>query len=238
MDIVTSLAIVTLAALVHASFQLSVSVLTLLSGHALSTKKSHARTLSLTGSFVAGAGVMTLLLLSFIALVLSHAFRSGAPSFVWAAGCGLLLGVGVAVWLFYYRRERGTSLWVPRSFARHLSNRSKATKDAPEAFSLGLTSVISELLFVAAPLLMSGLVIIQLEGFWQLVGIAIYTIVSLLPLFSVWVLVSSGHRLSAIQKWREDNKHFLQFASGSALAILGVFVYVCKVVSDSVGITS
>ncbi len=236
MDIATSLAIVTLAALVHASFQLSVSVLTLLSGHSIGAKRSHARTLRLTSSFVFGAGVMTLLLLSFISLVLLTIFGQDAPQLIWAIACGLLIGVGIAVWFFYYRREKGTSLWIPRSFARHLSERSKATKSAAESFSLGLTSVISELLFIAAPLIISGLVIIQLPGIWLLVGIAVYTVISLITLFSIWVLISSGHRLSEIQKWRETNKHFLQFAAGGALTVLGFFVYVCKIIADVAGV--
>lgn len=235
MDIASSLAIVTLAALIHASFQLSVSVLTLLSGHAIGAKHSHARILRLTFGFVSGAGVMTLLALSFISLIFLHLFGHDAPQFVWAIACGLLIGVGLAVWIFYYRPGKGTSLWIPRSFARHLSDRSKATKSGVEAFSLGLTSVVSEMLFIAAPLIISALVLIQLPGHWQLVGIAIYAVISLLTLFSVWVLIGSGHKLSSIQKWREDNKRFLQFAAGGALAVLGFFVYVCKIVSDASG---
>jgi hypothetical protein len=236
MDIATSLAIVTLAALVHASFQLSVSVLTLLSGHSIGAKRSHARTLRLTSSFVFGAGVMTLLLLSFASLLFLTIFGQDAPQLIWAIACGLLIGVGIAVWFFYYRRGKGTSLWIPRSFARHLSERSKATKSAAESFSLGLTSVISELLFIAAPLLISALVLIQLPDAWLLVGIAIYTVISLITLFSIWVLISSGHRLSEIQKWRETNKHFLQFAAGGSLIVLGFFVYVCKIIADVAGV--
>jgi len=235
MDIASSLAIVTLAALIHASFQLSVSVLTLLSGHAIGAKHAQARVLKLTFGYVTGVGVMTLLVLSFLSLIFLHIFGHEAPQLIWAIACGLLIGVGLAVWFFYYRREKGTSLWIPRSFARHLSDRSKATKSSTEAFSLGLTSVVSELLFTAAPMIISALVLIQLPGEWQLVGIAIYTVVSLLTLFSVWVLISSGHRLSSIQKWREDNKRFLQFAAGGALAVLGFFVYVCKILSDVTG---
>jgi len=235
MDIASSLAIVTLAALIHASFQLSVSVLTLLSGHAIGSKQSQGKILRLTFGFVAGAGVMTLLLLAFISLIFLHIFGPATPQIVWAVTCGLLVGVGVAVWFFYYRRSKGTTLWIPRGFARHLSERSKETKHSAEAFSLGLTSVISELLFIAAPMIVSALVLIQLPGSWQLVGIAIYAGISLLTLFSVAVLIGSGHKLSNIQRWREKNKNFLQFAAGSALAILGFFVYVCKILTDVVG---
>jgi hypothetical protein len=235
MDIPSSLAIVTLAALIHASFQLSVSVLTLLSGHAIGAKTSNARVIRLTSSFVFGAGVMTLLTLSFFALLFLHLFGPDTPQIVWAIVCGLLVGVGVAVWFFYYRRDQGTALWIPRSLARHLSERSKATKRSAEAFSLGLTSVLSEILFIAAPMIVSALVLIQLPGTWQLVGIAIYAAVSLLTLFSVWALIGSGHRLSDIQKWRESNKKFLQFSAGGALAVLGFFVYVCTVITDVSG---
>jgi len=237
MDIVTSLAVVTLAALVHASFQLSVSVLTLLRSHSLGAKRSKARTLRLTTSFVIGAGVMTLLLLALFSLVLGQFFGSDAPDFVWAVACGLLVGVGLVVWSFYYRRGKGTTLWIPRVFARHLSERTKATKDPAEAFSLGLTSVISELLFIAAPLLVSALVLIHLPAPWQLVGIIIYSLVSLLSLLSIWVLASAGRPLSELQKWREANKSFLQFASGGALIVLGFFVYVCKILTDAAGMS-
>lgn len=235
MDIASSLAIVTLAALIHASFQLSVSVLTLLSSHAIGAKQTPAKIARLTCGFVTGVGIMTLLALSFISLVFLNVFGINTPHLVWAIVCGLLVGVGVAVWFFYYRKDKGTSLWIPRSLARHLSERSKATEHTAEAFSLGLTSVISELLFIGAPMIVSGLVLIHLPGMWQLIGIAIYALVSLLPLLSVWVLIGSGHKLSDIQRWRENNKKFLQFAAGSALAVLGFFVYVCKILTDVTG---
>lgn len=236
MDIPSSLAIVALAALIHASFQLSVSVLTLLGGHAIGAKRSPANVLRMITAFVAGSGVMTVLLLSFTSLILLHLFRGYTPMVAWASACGLLVGIGIAVWSFYYRRERGTSLWVPRSFARYLSERTKATQHSSEAFGLGLSSVIGELLFIAAPIIISSLVLIQLPSDWQLVGIGLYTIVSLLSLGIVWMLIGSGHRLSSIQKWRESNKYFLQFVAGSGLIILGLFVYVSTVVSSSIGV--
>lgn len=174
---------------------------------------------------------MTLLLLTFTAFILQHSFGSDVPLLAWAVICGLLLGLGVAVWIFYYRREKGTSLWLPRSLARYLSDRTKATKQSTEAFSLGLTSVIAELLFIFAPIIISALVLIQLESWLQLVGIALYTVISLLSLLIVGGLVGSGHKLSHIQKWREDNKHFLQFAAGSGLFVLGFYVYVERVIT-------
>jgi hypothetical protein len=228
---ISSLAIIAFAALIHASFQLSVSMLTLLSGHAIGGKTAHAKLIRLTSGFSFGVGVMTLLLLTFTAFVLQHSFGREVPLLAWAVSCGLLLGLGVAVWIFYYRREKGTSLWIPRGVARYLSDRTKATKQSAEAFGLGLTSVIAELLFILAPIIISALVLIQLEPWLQLIGVALYTGISLLSLLIVGGLVGSGHKLSHIQKWRENNKHFLQFAAGSGLLVLGLYVYVEQVVT-------
>ena len=228
MDTFTSLAVVAFAALIHASFQLSVGVLTLLSGHALSAKKSRVRLLRLTTSYTVGAGVMTLLILSFVSLVLLRSFGSSVPLLVWALACGLGLGIGIAVWLFYYRRgSKGTELWIPRAFATHLHDRSKATHYGAEAFSLGLTSVIAELIFIVPSVMISALVLLELNGMWQLVGIAIYTVISLLGLLIAWSLIGSGHSLARIHKWRVENKRFLQITAGGALIVLGFFVYNC-----------
>ncbi len=232
MDILTSLAIAAFAPLLHASFQLSVSVLTLLSGHAIGAKKSRARVLRLTTSYMTGAGIMTLLTLSFISLVLLRVFSEGIPLIVWVLACGLVLGIGIGVWLFYYRKKKeGTELWIPRAFAKHLNDRSKATHRSVEAFSLGLTSVFAELIFIVPTVTIAALVLLELPGLWQLAGIAIYTLVSLLGLLTVWALIGSGTSLSRIQKWRAQNKHFLQFAAGSALVVLGFFVYVSRIMA-------
>ncbi len=225
----SALAIVALAALIHASFQLSVSVLTILSSNAIGAKKPTRKVIRLTSSFVAGAGVMTLLLLATIALIVLHVFGGQTPLLVWAIACGFMIGAGVAVWAFYYRHQKGTTLWIPRSVARYLSDRTKATHDAAEAFALGMMSVIGELLFIIAPLFISALVLVQLSGPWQLIGIATYAVISLFTLISVWVCIGSGQKLSDIQRWREANKHFLQFAAGAGLIILGVFTYVYEI---------
>lgn len=236
MDIVTSLAIVAFAALIHASFQLSVSVLTLLSGHAIGAKTARKRVLRLTTSFTAGAGIMTLLVLSFTSLILLHTLGGEIPLITWALACGLVLGIGIAVWLFYYRRGKdGTELWIPRSFARFLTERSKKTRFATEAFSLGMASVISELIFIIPTVVIAALVLLELPSAWQLVGIVIYTGLSLFSLILVWSLIGGGTSLARIQKWRTANKRFLQFSAGSALVILGFFVYVSKIVSTVSG---
>src|SRR3989344_2761900 len=152
-DTTSSLAIIALAALIHASFQVSVSTLTLMSGHALGKKTAHGRLLRLVGGFICGVGVLTLLLISTVSFLFSQLFPHGTPMILWAMLCGAIIGVAISVWTYYYRQQRGTSLWLPRAIADYLNDRSKATKRPAEAFGLGFMSVVSELLFIFAPLL-------------------------------------------------------------------------------------
>jgi len=236
MTLAASLAIIILAALIHASFQLSVSVLTLLSGHAIGRKNSHAKLLRLSGSFVFGTALVTLLLLSSIAFVL-EAKMMMYPShlFYWAVACGLLISLGLAVWLFYYRKDAGTTLWIPRSLARYLADRAKATRQSGEAFGLGATSVFAEFLFILGPLFVSALALQHLPYEWKLLGLLIYGVVSLSFVFVVFLLIGGGHNLSRIQKWREENKRFMQFAGGGGLIVLGFFAYIMEISSFTAG---
>lgn len=232
METASSLVIIAVSALIHASFQLSISMLTLLSSHTIGKKRSQARLLLLSNAFTLGVGIMTLLLLSATAMLLST-FIPAASALTWTICCGLLAGVGFAVWIFYYRRESGTTIWIPRSLARFMTERTKATKQSGEAFSLGVISVLAELLFIFAPILVSALVLLGLSPQWQLVGIALYTLVSLGSLLLVNALIGNGLSISRIQKWRESNKRFLQFAAGSGLLVLSFYLYVDQVVSTA-----
>ena len=226
MNILTTLGIVALAALIHASFQLGVSMLTLLSGHSLSRKRSQFRIFRLTTSFVAGVATMSLLILSFFALFLGYITTDHNHVLLWSIISGLLIGVGIAVWVFYYRPGDGTRLWIPRGIASFLTDRTKATKRSAEAFSLGVATVLGELPFLIAPLAVSAYALIHLPVSWQVVGITVYVVVSLSSLGIVWMLVGGGHKLSAIQAWREKHKLFLQFIAAAGLLILGAYTFV------------
>lgn len=232
MDIISSFAIIIFAAFIHASFQLSVSVLTLLSGHAIGKKTAHMRLVKLTNSYILGVGIMTLLFTTFATFALQTIVVDYAISPVlWAIASGLMVGLGIAIWLFYYRREPGTSLWLPRNMARYLFDRTKVTKHGTESFGLGMVTVIAEFLFIFAPIIAAAIAISSLPLALQLAGVATYTIISLISLLIVGGLIGSGHKISTIQRWREQNKRFLQFASGGGLIVLAAYLYVDQVLA-------
>ena len=233
MDIPTSLSIIALAALIHASFQLGVSMVTLLSSHTTGHKMSQQRSFRLVAAFLCGTIAMTALVVSTVAFVATSYLRHGISPLLWSMLTGILIGIGIAVWLFYYRHGEGTSLWVPRSLARFLHTRIRAVSMGAEAFSLGLTSVFAELLFILAPATAAAFALISLPSRLQIAGVALYAVVASLGMIIVTVLIGSGHKLSRIQLWRERNKRFLQFAAGSGLIILGFYLYANEVIATA-----
>ncbi|MCA9338231.1 hypothetical protein KC949_01625 [Candidatus Saccharibacteria bacterium] len=225
-EAIVPLAIITFAALCHASFQLSTSMLTMLSGHAIGRQTARRKLARLITAFILGAAATTALLLSTLAFWLDRTFTHSIPLYVWSIATGLAVGVGISVWLIYYRRKPGTTLWIPRGFANLLARRSKKADTSAEAFTLGFTGVIAEILFVIAPLTIAALILLRLQPGWQLAGVALYTLLAITPLLIVSSLVSMGQKLSRIQKWREANKRFLQFIAGAGLIVLGAYIYV------------
>lgn len=237
MDYLTVFSCVLLAALIHASFNLSVSVLTLLSGHTISREKSQIKLVKLLFAFVFGALAMNVFLFCSFAFFAQNIFFEGVYLFIWLVLIGILSGTGIAVWLFYYKRssakKSGTEIWIPRGLAKFLNDRARKTRHSAEAFSLGLTSIISEIIFIFAPLLAASFAIIQLPAELQIFAIILYSFVSTLPLIVITCLICGGHSIAEVQSWRENNKRFLQFCSGFGLAILAGFLY-AFVISPSV----
>lgn len=234
MDTFTAFLIIIYAGIMHATFQLSVSVLTLLSSHTIGKTRSRRKLFNLTTSFVIGASIASLLLISFATLIAFDLFGTDADPFVWAVVAGLVGGVGISVWIFYYRRSKGTSLWIPRPVSDYLRGRTKDTSNSVEAFALGVMGILGEILFTIAPIAVAALTLSKLAPNLQIAGLFTYVIVTVLPLIIMWMLVGSGHKISKLQMWREKNKNFLQFTAGFGLLALGVYVYINEVITSAV----
>jgi hypothetical protein len=228
LDLSPFLLIVAGAVFVHACFQLSVSVLTLLSSHTIGRRLPNARLLSLNFWYIFGCIVMiTLLQLSVIVLLRLGMTHSATITTV--VTLSLVPLVALLVVLLYYRRGRGTQLWLPRPAAQYITDRAKRTKSSVEAFTLGMATVVTELPFAIAPL---AIVAFALQGFrvdrWFTMSLG-YSLAVCAPLIFVAFYLSSGHKISSIQRWREDSKGFLKWTSASALLILTAYIAVLQI---------
>ena len=216
------------AALIQASFGLGVSMLTLLSGHALYKKQSHIRLLNLSTKYVVGAFFATYAILAG-AVYLFSIENAVDQRLVWSVIVGVAAGVGVAITLFYYRHSGGTALWMPRNMAELLYKRTKKTKNSFEALLLGIGSIIAELIFIIAPILVAGILLAGEPSWAQLGGTILYASIATLPMIVLTVLIAGGHKVSRLQAWREKNKTFLQVTSGGALIVLAAYLFVYHV---------
>lgn len=232
MNILTQspLYIVAFAGLLHASFQLGVGLLTLLSGHSLGSQRSFARLMQLNLAYTGGASLVTLLLFSGLGYMALLKGEDMLPA-AWLVVSFLNIAIGGSVIAFYYRRKAGTGLWIPRSMADYLQDRTKKTRHTAEAFTLGAGSVLAEIPFLIAPLSIAVLAVVSQPNNYSLQfgSFIMYCCIGLLPLFVIVALVGAGHKISTIQRWREKNKLFLQYCAGAGLIILGVYVLVEKV---------
>jgi hypothetical protein len=221
-----------LAVLVQASFGLSLSLLTLMSGHALSRRASVRRLAGLSFSYILGTVIAVAgLLVSLIYFASIGDFYQS--KLVWSVVAGLTAVTGLIVALFYYRPGNGTTLWLPRSVAKFLTSRAKATRSWFESLLLGIGSILIELPFVVSPLLIAALLLGGASHGRQLIGISLYTLLGVLPTISLAVLVAGGHKVSRLQKWRINNKRFLQVAAGLAILVLAFYVVAFRLMEVS-----
>ena len=216
------------AIFVHASFQLGVSVLTLLSSHTIGRRIPNNRLLNLNFWYILGVALMiSLLVLGAVSaerLLMAHHARLAA-----VIPLTILPIVALLMVLFYYRRGKGTRLWLPRPAAEYITTRAKKTKSSVEAFSLGMTTAVTELPFALAPL---ALVAFAFHGFaadkWLALAVG-YALAVCAPLVFVAFYISSGHKISSVQRWREDAKTFLSWTSAVALLLLTMYLLILQI---------
>ena len=135
-----------LAAVIHATLQLSLGALLLLY-HASLGKHVRKKTRFLVDSYISGLGTLVFLSLGAIIFILDRYF--GKPLYIeeLVIVVGMLVALAIAAWFVYYRRGKSTELWLPRSVARFIDKRAKLTNSNTEAFSLGLLTSLAEMPF-------------------------------------------------------------------------------------------
>lgn len=235
-SILYSLAIIAITALTQAGFQLGVGLL-IISANSISLQKGKKRNTlkSTTGIFI-GYSLASWLTIIDLSLIASNFYshQIHPEPLLWLLICGLNIGVALAVWFFYFRKGKGTMLWLPRGVAQDLTDQTTVSLSFRSNFALGMIGFFGEALFLFAPLLLGSFLISTLPHNWNLIGILLYGLLSTIFMTAIWVAINSGQHLSYLQRWREKNKGFLQFAIGTSLIILALFVFINYVLFDKI----
>lgn len=228
MDSLVAVAVVGLAAVVHATLQLGLGSLLLLY-HASLGKHIRAKTKALVGSFISGIGMSILLALATATFAIGAYTEKGLPLFCLLILIGILFAFTIIIWFFYYRRGKSTELWLPKTIARYINRRANVTESNTEAFSLGLLVSFGELPFTLVLMAVAANSILELPQFYQPLLAAGYTLVAILPMIIMRVAIRRGKTVVDVQKWRVKNKTFLRILSGILFLTLGVFLLAFEV---------
>ena len=221
--------IVSLAAIVHASLQLSLGALLLLY-HASLGKHIKVKTKALVGSFISGIGMFILLALAAATFVIgAWTDGQGLPLFCLVILIGILVALAIIIWFFYYRRGRSTELWLPKVVARYINQRAEVTESNTEAFALGLLASFGELPFTLVLTVVAANSILDLPQIYQPLLAVLYALVAILPMMVMRLAIRRGKTVVDVQKWRVKNKNFLKVISGALFLVLGLFLLAFKV---------
>ena len=217
-----------LAAIVHATLQLSLGALLLLY-HASLGKHIPKKTRQLVSNYIAGIGTLVLLALTGIAFILERWLGGKLYTEELLIVIGMLVALALTVWVFYFRWGKSTELWLPRTVARFINHRAKETNSDTEAFSLGLLTSLAEMPFSLVLIVVAANSILALPGEQQLIAVALYTVIAILPPFILRAAVRRGKTVVDIQRWRVKNKNFFRVITGVGFAVLGVFLLAFEV---------
>jgi len=228
MDMVIPFGEVILAALVHASLQVQLSALLLLY-HASLGKHIRKKTKTIVSSYIAGIGTLVFLGIAAICFVFDRYFEKALYPEEVVIVVSMLVAIAVIVWVFYYKRGKSTELWLPRSVARYIDKRARATESNTEAFSLGVLTSLAEMPFTLVLLVVAANSILKLPTIWQLIALVIYTMISILPAVVLRLTVRKGESIANIQRWRVKHKNFIRVISGVGFLVLALFLFAFEV---------
>ncbi len=220
--------VVLLAGVVHAMLQLGIGTLLILY-HASLGKHVSLRTRALVTNYIFGNALLTGLSVSAVGFIIYIICQGEMNPAMLTIVVGVLVALALSVWAFYYRRGKSTELWLPKSVARYINKRANVTESNTEAFGLGMLACFAEAPFTIILIMVAGNSIIALPQALQILAIAIYTILSVLPLLVMRIVVRKGKTIVDVQKWRIKNKNFLRVLAGIGFLVLAAFLLAFKI---------
>ncbi len=152
------------------------------------------------------------------------------PILIWII-IGILVALSVAYFCFYYQKGPGTKLFISRTIAQNFDKKAQTVKSRSDAFALGFTAGIPELLFTIPLYFISTIEISKLclSDIPCCALIIIFIILSAVPLFIQHAFFRTNHNLADFEKNRIKNKTFFRFFTSFLYLILAIFIILFEV---------
>lgn len=230
MEMIIPFSEVFLAAVIHATLQLSLGALLLLY-HASLGKHVRKKTRFLVDSYISGMGMLVFLGVAATIFILDRYFEKPLYIEELIIVVGMLVALAIAAWFFYYRRGKSTELWLPRSVARFIDKRAKTTNSNTEAFSLGVLTSLAEMPFTIVLFVVAANSILVLPHLYQILAVAMYTMITIIPPVALRLAIRKGQTVVDIQRWRVKHKMFFRLLTGIGFLVLGFFLFTFEVLA-------
>ncbi len=216
MSDLTPVGILLLSMLIFAFLQLVPGVFMLFS-HYKFGQMSRNKASDLNTFFILGAEtfIVIIFLATFAILNTSPFILEIAESaiFNWISA-GVLLALAVLFATIYYRAGATSSeLFISRRFAKNITSRAKSSKTRSEAFLLGLSSAIPELIFTFPLYILANLAVLTLASspIEHSALVILFALVAILPLFIIHFTFATRKTLAPLMKFRFNNRPFFRF---------------------------
>lgn len=223
MSFFISVGILAIATLLQASMQLVPGIFTIFYHYARG-KYSRRKADDLALFFVIGTIVFSaIFFLSLYTVYFSifyHLPDLEMHLFPWIMA-GVFLGLSIVSFFLYFRKSRGTELFISRSIAKHLHSRAKNASSRTDSFLLGLLSGVAELFFTLPLFIIVAIATNNIDYSIRSVLSLIFIMAPAIPIFSFFTMYHSGYNLAEIQRRRVKNKTFFRF-----MIVIGYFLLV------------
>jgi hypothetical protein len=235
MSVFASVGILILAMLIMVLLQLSPGIFLLFS-HYASGKYSRRKASDLSLFFIFGAETCIALVFLSIYFILTALYLYPIDFqndfLIWIIA-GIFIAIGLIFPFCYFRKGRGTKLFVTRHLATAFNKKASSAKSRSDAFILGFISTIPELLFTLPIYTLTALEIMELGSNPPLRGllILVFILVSIAPLLVTHVFMDFGHNLVEIEKFRVRNKNFTRFFISLIYFLIAILIITFRIVS-------
>ena len=225
---ITSLEILLLSMLILAFLQLQPGIFAIFMHYASAKFKHRKRSLLATFYIL---GVETTAACMFICMLLfaNLFYMLSNPQITFGVTCGIivvLILLAILSLTCYFRRGRGTKLFIPRHLAKALTNYAQSATTRSDAFVLGALTGVLELPFTLPLYFISAIALVLFTvalPAGQLFGLA-FILAPTIPLFAIRLRYKFGANLAGILRTRFRDKVFVRFFLTLAYATLALLI--------------
>ena len=234
MSVLASVGILILSLLIFMLMQLSPGIFLLFS-HYNKGKFSRRKAADLNLFYIVGAEIMV----TMIFLCIYFTVSALAPIqlnldngiIVWTI-IGALITISFLFFIFYYRKGSGTRLFISRRFADAADSKAKAIKSRSDAFVLGYSAGIPELIFTLPLYFICSLEIMRIgtTGLDRALLILLFIMVSLVQLFIINFQFARRRNLAEIQRSRVKNKPFIRSTVSFLYFLIAILIITFRII--------